>query len=63
MGSSFGSLISLDNVLGDASSWHFLLAIPMIFGFTECIVAGFLPDSPAYLLARGSKQTAAESIK
>uniref|UniRef100_A0A7E4VRI5 MFS domain-containing protein n=1 Tax=Panagrellus redivivus TaxID=6233 RepID=A0A7E4VRI5_PANRE len=62
-GAALGGLFSIDFLLGNASTWHLLLAFPGIIAIGLIIYSQFLPDCPNYLLQRGEHATAAEAIR
>uniref|UniRef100_A0A914ZWV7 BHLH domain-containing protein n=1 Tax=Parascaris univalens TaxID=6257 RepID=A0A914ZWV7_PARUN len=63
LGVMLAAILSLDFVLGTATLWGLLLAMPAIFGILQMILSVFLPDTPNHLLSGGDHKEAASSIR
>ncbi|CAF3967049.1 unnamed protein product [Rotaria magnacalcarata] len=52
--------ISLNSVLGSENTWHYALALPIVFSIMQVVLLLFVPETPKYLLIKRNDLPAAE---
>jgi SP family facilitated glucose transporter-like MFS transporter 1 len=56
----FAQVISLNNILGSPTTWHYSLALPIVFSIMQIILFFIVPESPKYLLLKKNDEAGAE---